>query len=482
MLNYRLIINILGRLSIINGFFMLLCLIPSFYYQSGDHFAFIYSAGISIAIGYFLHLMSRKNLGTPGKKEGYFVVASGWLFISAIGALPFIFSGAIPTYTDAFFETISGYTTTGASILTEIESLPEGILFWRSMIQWIGGMGIIVLTVAIMPFIGVGASQMFAAEVPGPTPDKLHPRIKETAKRLWLIYLGFTIAETILLKIGGMNVFDALCHSFTTMATGGYSTKNASIAFWDSHYIHYVIAIFMFFAGTNFSLFYFALHRKFGKMFRNQEFKTYFFVTMVATISLTVAIHLGNSFNLEKSFRDSFFQVTSIITTTGFATADYLLWIPFAQILIFMLMFVGGSAGSTGGGIKVLRHLLLVQNTVAEFKRLLHPKAIIPVKYNHEKVSNLAISNTLAFFFLYIFIFIVSTLIMISIGSDFETGMGAVIATLGNIGPGIGDVGPTGNYHEISIFGKWFLSFLMLVGRLELFTVLILFTRAFWRK
>jgi len=324
--------------------------------------------------------------------------------------------------------------------------------------------------------------QLFVAEVPGPTPDKLHPRVKETAKRLWGIYVIYTVAEIILLKIGGMNWFDAINHSFTTMATGGYSTKQASIAHFNSPFIHYVIIVFMFLAGTNFTLSYFALHLNFKKVFKDEEFRFYigFVVLFTAIIAFTLWHHGG--YSPEQSFRDSLFQVVSIITTTGFATADYLQWMPFVVVMIFALMFFGGSAGSTGGSVKIIRITLLLKNSYQELKRIIHPNAIIPVRINNKSVPPQIISNILAFVVFYMFMTIGGTIVISALGYDLETSMGAVAATLGNIGPGIGLVGPIENYAHFPAFGKWFLSFLMLIGRLELFTVIVLLSPSFWKK
>jgi trk system potassium uptake protein TrkH len=345
-----------------------------------------------------------------------------------------------------------------------------------------GGMGIIVLSLAILPILGIGGMQLFSAEVPGPVPDKIHPRVKETAKRLWLIYFAFTLTEALLLIIGGMDVFDAFNHSFTTMATGGYSTKQESIAHWDSPFIHYVIILFMGIAGTNFTLAYFGLKFQFKKVLRNEEFRYYLSFVFIFTVVTTVFMVLNSDLNFERSFRDSLFQVVSLMTTTGYVTADYTSWIPLLTILLFGIMFFGGSAGSTGGGIKIMRIVILVKNSVAEFKRLIHPHAIIPVRFNHHTVKSQIINNVLAFIVLYLFIFAFGTLVMSALGLDFESAMGSVISTLGNIGPGIGDVGPMNNFADIPVAGKWFLSFLMLVGRLEVFTVLILLSPTFWKK
>ncbi|MBC8486899.1 MAG: TrkH family potassium uptake protein, partial [Bacteroidetes bacterium] len=381
-----------------------------------------------------------------------------------------------------FFETISGFTTTGASILTDIESVPKGILFWRSMTQWIGGMGIIVLSVAILPLLGIGGMQLFVAEIPGIAPDKLHPRITQTAKRLWLIYVLLTFVETILLMLGGMDLFDSLCHSFATMATGGFSTQNASVANYSAH-IQYVLIVFMFLAGTNFTLHYFALQGKFKNIWKNEEYRYYLLFILCFTVLITfIWILYSNINNIEKTFRDSLFQVVSIITTTGFVSSDYLNWPGFLWFFIFLLMFVGGSAGSTGGGIKIARHILLLKNSSAELKRSIHPQAIIPVKFNGKAVSQDIIFKVMAFFLIYLTIFFIGTFVMTLFGLDFKSAIGSTIATLGNIGPGIGKVGPAHNYAWIPDMGKWFLSLLMLLGRLELFTVLIIFTSSFWKK
>jgi len=472
----------MGLLLLIEGFFIGISALVSLYYGEYDFNALIITSSICIISGIILTLLTNKADKNIGKREGYIIVSLVWIIFSLFGALPFVISGGIPSYTDAFFETISGFTTTGASILNDIEAMPKGLLFWRSLTQWLGGMGIIVLSIAILPMFGIGGMQLFVAEVPGPTPDKLHPRIKDTAKRLWGIYVLFTLAEVILLKIGGMTWFDAINHSFTTMATGGYSTKQASIAYYDSPFIHYIITLFMFLAGTNFTLSYFALHFKFGKVFKNEEFRFYLGFTILFTICITISLWHFHDFTAEKSFRESLFQVVSIMTTTGFATADYLTWKPFVIVTIFALMFFGGSAGSTGGSIKIVRIALLLKNSYQELKRIIHPNAIIPVRMNGKSVPPQIISNILAFVVFYMLISIVSTIVMSAFGYDLDTSLGSVAATLGNIGPGIGKVGPAENYAHIPAFGKWFLSFLMLIGRLELFTVIVLFSPSFWKK
>jgi trk system potassium uptake protein TrkH len=482
MLNYRLVFQFLGLLLLIEGIFMWLCIPVSVLFDDHELLPLGVGGLSSIVFGggmWLVNLRARKSLNA---RDGFLIVSFGWILFSLFGCIPFLLSGEITSFTDAFFETVSGFTTTGASILNEVELLPHGLLFWRSLTQWLGGMGIIVMSLAILPLLGVGGMQLFVAEVPGPAPDKLHPRIKETAKRLWAIYIIFTVAETLLLWIGGMDLFDAVCHSFTSMATGGYSTKTASLAYWDSPFIHYVIVVFMFLAGTNFTLSYFAFHLNFRKVWRNEEFRYYLGFILGFTALLTLILSFTEVQSLEESFRHSIFQVVSIVTTTGFVTFDYLSWIPLAGILLFMMMFLGGSAGSTGGGIKILRIVLLIKNSSMELRRMIHPNAVIPVRFNRNAVPPDILNNVFAFVSFYIITVIIGVVVMASMGYDLGTSFGAVAATLGNIGPGIGLVGPVENYSHIPVFGKWFLSFLMLIGRLELFTVLILFSPGFWRK
>lgn len=481
-INYKVIIKVIGFLLVIEGFFMFTGLPFSLYYGEDESLPLLYSGLITIVSGGIMWFSTRKHPRNIGKKEGYVIVAITWIIISLFGTLPYLISGTISNFTDAFFETMSGFTTTGATILTDIEAMPKGILFWRSLTHWIGGMGIIVFTVAVLPILGIGGMQLYAAEMPGVTKDKLHPRITATAKRLWAIYLIFTVIETFLLLFGGMSLFDALCHTFGTVATGGFSTHNDSIAAF-SPYIQYVIVIFMVLAGTNFTLHYFALHGQLRKVWQNEEFRYFLYLITGGTILITLVL----TFNKEglpfgEAFRNSFFQVVSIITTTGYITDNYLQWPGGMWFIIFLLMFTGGMAGSTGGGIKVVRQLLLLKNSQLELKRLIHPQAIIPVRMNGKVVSQDIIFKVMAFFLIYLLFFILGSVIMALIGLDGPSAIGAAAATIGNIGPGIGMVGPVDNYAFIPYGGKWFLSFLMLIGRLELFTVLILFSPAFWKK
>lgn len=481
-INYKGVVNILGILLMLNGVFMWLCLPFAFYYQ--EPFVYIILSGfIAISVGFILRYLTR-NFATSDlkKKDGYLIVTFGWIAMSLVGCLPYIISGYIPVLTDAFFETISGYTTTGASIINNLDRFPRALLFWRSLTQWIGGMGIIVLAVAILPILGIGGMQLFVAEAPGITPDKMKPRIKEVAKRLWYIYLGLTLTEMVLLMFGGMTFYDAINHSLTTMATGGFSTRQESIAYYDSPFIQYVIIVFMFLAGTNFTITYFALKGKILKSWRNEEFRNYSLLIIISSVILSVFIFSVEWESFEKSFRDALFQVVSIITTTGYATADYTAWAPFITIIFFIFMFIGGSAGSTAGGIKVVRHTLLFKNSFLEMRRQLHPSAVIPVRLNNAAVSREITYNVLAFIMMYLLVYGLGVFVISFTGMDFETALGAVATSLGNIGPGIGKVGPAYTFSEVTPFGKWLLSFLMLLGRLELFTVLMLFSKSFWKR
>jgi trk system potassium uptake protein TrkH len=428
------------------------------------------------------------------RKEGYIIVTLGWLVMSVSGVLPYIFSGAIPGITNAFFETISGYTTTGASILDDIESMPEGILFWRSLTHWIGGMGIIVLAIAILPLLGIGGMQLFSAEAPGPNADKLHPRITDTAKRLWIIHFGYTMAETILLNIAGMSFFDAINHSLATLSTGGFSTKNTSLAYWnDQPLIQYIVILFMFLAGSNFVLSYFAFKGRVQKILKDEEFRVYCTMILLFTMVTAVVVYTRANFPVseyhpmlygqgESAFRHALFQVISIVTTTGFVSADFTNWTPFLSVFFFGLMFSGGSAGSTAGGIKIMRHIMVIKNGLLEFKRTLHPSGIIPVRYNNKTVPESIVYNIIGFFVLYMLLFIIGALVLSFMGLDFITAVGGSASSLGNVGPAFGSLNPVSNFNILPAFGKWWCAFLMLAGRLELFTVLILLSPYFWKR
>jgi trk system potassium uptake protein TrkH len=480
-IRWKIIFQILGFLLILEGLFMMTGIPFSLYYCEERCLSLLYAGLITATTGGVIWLLTRRAERIIGKREGYIIVTLAWVVISLFGTLPYLISGAIPSFTDAYFETISGFTTTGASILTDIESMPKGLLFWRALTHWIGGMGIIVLSVAILPLLGIGGMQLFVAEMPGITPDKLHPRITQTAKRLWVIYVLLTFAETIVLLAGGLDLFDSLCHSFATMATGGFSTRNDSIAGF-SPFIQYTIIVFMLLAGTNFTLHYLWLRGRFKPVWRNEEFRYYILFTFGFAILIGILMRINLDVPGENAFRDALFQVVSIVTTTGFVTTDYLLWPSFLWIFLFLLMFIGGSAGSTGGGIKIARQILLLKNSGLEFKRMIHPHAVIPLRFNGKAVSAEILHLVMAFFLFYLLTFFAGTFIMTLLGLDFDTSIGATIASLGNIGPGIGNVGPASNYAGLPVLAKWVSAVLMLLGRLELFTVMILFAPPFWKK
>ena len=495
-LNTKIIFRFLGITAILNGCFMFIAYPFSVYHYEDAKWGILGAGTVTIIIGLLLYFLNKPKSTNLHKKDGYLIVTLGWLILSFTGMLPYLLSGTIPSVADAFFETISGYSTTGSSILTDIEAMPKGILFWRSATHWIGGMGIIVLTIAILPLLGIGGMQLFMAEAPGPSADKLHPRITDTAKRLYLIYITLTFAQFFLLKVAGMTWFDAINHAMATMSTGGFSTKNNSVAFYNNlPLVQYIIIFFMFVAGTNFVLTYFALKGKVKKVFESEEFKYYFWGTIVVSAIIAIIIIFFQDPNLqttiahpmvfgkvESAIRHALFMVISVVTTTGFVSADFTMWNFLATGIFFALFFTGGSAGSTSGGIKIVRHIVMLKNSFLEFKKALHPNAIIPVRLDGKSVPHTIVFNILSFFIIYMLIFILASVVLTLFGLDFMSALGAAASSLGNIGPAIGSVSPVDSYAHLSDAAKWFCSFLMLIGRLELFTVLILFTPFFWRK
>lgn len=483
IINFRPIARVIGILLCIVGLMMWTGLPFSGYY--GEDMRPLLLAGLTtIAVGAPLFLIKNPR-GIPiRKREGYLIVALSWLGMVTFGSLPYLYSGLLTTLPDALFETVSGMTTTGASVLTDIEQQTEnlkGILYWRSLTQWIGGMGIIVLTVAVFPLLGIGGIELFAAEAPGPTSDKLHPRISETAKRLWFIYVGLTVILAVLLWLFGLSPYEAINHSLTTMATGGFSTRNASAAAF-SPSVQYLLVFFMFLAGVNYTVLYLSLKRRWSEVWMSGELKAYIGIVIVLTAIITAKVYFGAEVeNFEQAFRDSLFQVVSLITTTGFVSADYSQWATSAQLMIFVLLFLGACAGSTSGGIKLIRHLVFFKNSYLEFKRIIHPSAIIPLRVNGDIVPGKIITHVFNFLLLYLMLFVVGSVILAMMGLDFMTAIGAMATSLGNVGPGIGEVGPVDNFAWLPAHVKLFLSFIMLVGRLEIFTVLVLFTPYFWR-
>ena len=491
-INHKIILYFIGFLLLFNGGFMFISSMLSYYYKDGITMDLIYSGLIVTLIGGLLLFFNKNHDKQLNKREGYLVVVLGWLAMIFTGTLPYILTGTIDGFSNIVFETTSGFTTTGATIINDIEILPEGILFWRSITHWLGGMGIIVFAIAILPLLGIGGMQLFSAESPGMEMDKLHPRITDTAKRLWLLYLLFTLVETVLLTFAGMSLFDAINHSMSNIASGGFSTKNASLGFWnDQPLIQYIVIFFMFIAGTNFVLSYFGFKGKFKKIFENEEFRIYSLFIALCTVIVGTLIYFNTDFlsnfsdgftRIEGVFRHALFQVVSIVTTTGFTTADYTAWTPMLLLIFFGLMFVGGSAGSTAGGFKVMRHLLIIKNGLLQFKRILHPNAILPIRYNKKSVSSEIMYNILGFFIVYMLSFMAGTLVFSILGLDFSSSLGVSASSLGNVGPSIGDFGPSSTFYDLPVLAKWWSCFLMLLGRLELYTVLIIITPYFWRN
>ena len=483
MINIRPIARVIAVLLFLIGGLMWTGLPVSWVFKSGDALPLFYSGLISIVTGVLLWFAPFPGNNAIKKREGYLIVAVGWLVMAVFGMLPYVLSGVIPQISSALFEAISGTTTTGATVLTDIEVVPKGVLYWRSLTQWIGGMGIVVLTVAIFPILGIGGIELFVAEAPGPTSDKIHPRIQETAKRLWLVYVALTGLLAILLALAGMSWYEAINHAFTTMATGGFSTRNDSIAaFAHLPLIQYLIIAFMFLSGTNFTLIYFGLKGKFSKVWKSDEFRAYLSLVALLTIVVTLVVKTKTGLGWENSFRDSLFQIVSVITTTGFVSADYTAWGSSMTMLFFIMLFLGASAGSTSGGIKLIRHLVFFKNSILEFKRILHPRALVPLKLNGQVVTGRILMHIIIFLLLYLILFVIGVIGASIMGLDFMTAVGAVATSLGNVGPGIGNVGPVDNFAWLPEHLKLFLAFLMLLGRLEIFTILVLFTPYFWKS
>jgi len=429
-----------------------------------------------------IFLFKRPRRRDLSHREGFALVALGWISATFFGALPYLFTGTFESLADACFETASGFTTTGSTVLTDIQKNPYGILFWRNLTQWIGGMGIILLSLAVLPFLGVGGMQLYKAEVPGPTADKLRPRISQTARILWEVYVLISAVQVLVLLLGGMNLFDALCHTFSTMATGGFSPKNESIEFYRSPFIEYAITFFMFIAGANFSLHYLFLKGKYKALWEDDEFRFYGIIVLVATLLITFNLWGNLSGDIGHLFRLALFQVVSIQTTTGFTTADFEKWPYFSQYLLLFLMFIGGCAGSTGGAVKCVRILILLKQGIRELRHLVHPHAVLPVKLGGKIIPQDTMNGIWGLFFFYMGIFILASLTLSLMGSDILTSITAVATTLGNVGPGLGAVGPTENFAHFPAAVKWILTFCMLFGRLEIYTLLILLLPEFWKK
>lgn len=474
-----------GSLLLVESFFLFAAFLLSVFCADGDSLYFLLATAIALLLG-LTGVLAGKNASVEiGKREGSVIVTGTWVLFTLVGLLPFWLSGTIHSFTDAFFETMSGFTTTGASIVPDVEALSKSMLFWRSTTHWVGGLGIIVISMAIMPIFGLMGMQIYSAEVTGPNKEKLHPKISGTAKRLLGIYVTLTLAEAVLLSIAGMSVFDAVCHSFSTISTGGFSTKNASIGYWGTPLIEYVVLFFMIAAGVNFSLYYFLFKGKGKKLWENEELKYYLLILLLFTgiIAYTlIDFSNPNTSNVEYAVRNSLFTVSSLLSTTGFFAVDYSFWAPVTSILLMTLMLIGGCAGSTSGGVKIIRVLLVFKYCYYEFKRMIHPNAVFPVKYNGHVVKDHVITRVLAYILLYCIVAVVGSLVLSISGLGFQESVSSMISCLGDVGPGLGKLGPIDNYSGIPTFSKWFLSFVMLVGRLDLFTVLLIFMPAFWKN
>ena len=477
-----MIFRVLGYLLMIETVLLLVCAGVSFFYREDDLWAFLLSTVATLGVGSWLIYKGKGAERQLTRRDGYLIVSLTWLVFSLFGMLPFLISGYIPSVTNAFFEAMSGVSSTGATILDDVEALPHGLLFWRSMTQWIGGLGIILFTIAVLPIFGVNGVQIFAAEASGPTHDKIHPRIGITARWIWLTYTVLTAIATVLLAMGGMDWFDSVCHAFAATGTGGFSTKTASIAYYHSPYIEYVLSAFMFISGINFTLILLFAMGKFKKMLFDAELKFYVGCVATCTLFITAVLFFRTDTDLESAFRTSLFQVISIQTSTGFATADYMAWPAVAWGVMPVLMLIGACAGSTAGGMKCIRMVILWRITKNEFKRLLHPNAVLPVRVNKQVIPNTLQATVLAFCFLFVLIVFACTLILLAMNIPFMEALGVIVSSIGNTGPGLGAFGPTYSFNALPDLAKWISSLLMLLGRLELFTILLMFTPEFWKK
>ncbi len=493
MLNYK-VLNIIGIILSMLGFAMIPSVLWSYYFNDSDVLSLIYSSIITISFGLTIYsityLTNRKNFNRKelSLKDGFSLVSLTWIAMSIFSAIPYYLSLDGFSYINSFFEAMSGLTTTGATVLGDstfhIEDLSHGLLFWRSLTQFIGGMGIIVFSIAILPLLGIGGVQLFKAEVAGPSADKITPRIKQTAKLLWGIYVGLIIIILIIFYIQGMTFFDAICHSFATMSTGGFSTHAESIKFFNNPGIEWTMIFFMFIAGTNFSLHYSFISKGKFNYFKNEEFKIYFFIFIIISLVVFLNISFSEISNYALNFdtlRHSFFTTTSLLTTSGYVTENYEQWPNFSQMILFVLFFLGASAGSTTGGLKLIRTILIFKYLFYEMKKLIHPSGVYNIKIGNKTIEDDIIKNTLGFYLFYFIIFIFAALFFSSYNMDLITALSASASSIGNIGPALGSVGPYDNWGHFPSIAKWISCFCMLLGRLEIFTVMILFSRLFWR-
>ena len=502
-MNFGIIVKVLGSLLIIEGICMVLPFAVSILYGEHDWLAFLICIVLNTVVGYLMYHFGNSSIWFKSRntsndnvkhyddknnkksvikiKDALAIVSFGWILVCLFGCLPFMISGSIPYFTDAFFEMVSGFTTTGATVLNDLEVIPHGVLFWRSFSHWIGGMGILVFTVALLPALGVGSFQLYKAESPGPITEKLVPKIKDTVKVLYVTYIIMTVAEIILLIIGKMPLFDSVVHTFGTVGTGGLSIKNISIAAYNSTYINLVIAVFMLLASTNFSLYYALCKRRWKEVLKDQELRFHYGIILVSVILIALNINAKIFPNIWKSLEHAFFQVSSIISTTGYTSVDFDQWPTFSKLILFFLMFIGGCAGSTAGGMKAVRIVILAKLVNREIQKVIHPRAVMPVKLGDRALSTDTLLSISSFVFLYILTFILGTLVLALEDISFPSAASASIAMLSNVGPGFEFVGPMRNYSEFSAFSKWIMSLLMLLGRLELFTIIALLNQKLWK-
>jgi trk system potassium uptake protein TrkH len=482
MINFRVIARIFSLALVVEGLFMLLSAGVSFLYKEDTSSPLLFSAIITTVTGAIVFAPLRSEEKLSENKEGYIILTGIWLLLSLFGTLPFLLSGSVRNFGNAFFESMSGFTTTGATILTDVEAQSHGILIWRSFTQWIGGMGFILISLSVLPVVKSIYVQLTISDFTGQSADKIHPRVKEASKRLVTLYVVLTLAESVLLMIGGMPLFDAVCHSMSTMSTGGFSTRNNGIAAFNSPFILVILTVFMFLAGTNMTLIYFGLKRNFEKIIRNSEFLFYSIICIVFIIVGSLVLWIKDIFPAGKAFLESAFHIVSVITTTGYYNSDWNSWGYILMMIIFILMFTGGTSGSPSGSLKIVRLLLATKNAHHEMKKMIHPYAVIPVRLDKDTIPMSLVYNLLVFITLYFLIVCVSSLVISFMGYDIITSFSTSASMLGNIGPALGAFGPFTNYSELPMAAKWFFSFLMLLGRLELFSILILFSAGFYRR
>lgn len=485
MIHFKIIHRILGVLLLIESGILLLCALLPVFYGENDLFGFVMASLISACCGMTCMIVGRSSLNNESamtRRDGYIVVAVSWVLFSIFGSLPYYLSGYIPSYTDAFFETMSGFTTTGATIIDDIEAMPHGLLFWRSLTQWIGGLGIVFFTIAVLPIFGVGEVQLFAAEAIGPTRYKLHPRISISGRWIITVYLLITILCAVALRFCGMGIFDSVNHAFATAATGGFSTKNSSIAYFNSHSIEYVITFFMYLSGINYGLLFFVAFRgQVRKLIEDSQFKWYTFMLLIFTVIVTIGLFISTSYNAPSSLRNALFHVTSIITTTGFTSTDYTMWPPFLWMILGLCFYFGACAGSTTGGMKSIRIAILSKSMRNEFNRILHPNAVLPVRINGKVIPPSTRQSVLTFSIFFFALVFVGWFFYLAIGIDIAEAYGISLSCLSNIGLTIGYNGCNIPWSDMPCIGKWFSTFLMLMGRLEVFSVLLILTPAFWK-